>query len=214
MTWNEKRQHMVDSQLVKRGIKDNRVIQSMRKVPRHDFVPDPLRKCAYDDCPLSIGKGQTISQPYMVAFMTECLRLRGDERVLEIGTGSGYQTAILAELAEEVYTIERIPELSERAQGLLDEAGYGNIFFKVGDGTYGWPERGPFEGIIVTAGAPNISSVLGEQLNEEGRMVVPVGTRHSQSLYRITKRKGQLMEENLILCIFVPLIGEYAWEEN
>jgi len=210
----EKRLHMVSSQLVKRGIKDERVLEAMKKVPRHLFVSESVREYAYRDGPLSIGEGQTISQPYMVAFMTECLNLRGDETVLEIGTGSGYQTAILAELARAVYTIERIAVLSEKAQKVLCQAGYNNIQFKVGDGTYGCSEEGPFDGIIVTAGAPDISQVLVDQLKDGGRMLVPVGTRYSQSLCRVTRNKEGIVKEDLILCVFVPLIGYHGWKNN
>ncbi|MBW1679049.1 MAG: protein-L-isoaspartate(D-aspartate) O-methyltransferase [Deltaproteobacteria bacterium] len=210
----EERLQMVNSQLVKRGIKDERVLEAMGKVPRHLFVPGELRARAYRDGPLSIGEGQTISQPYMVALMTEGLGLNGGETVLEIGTGSGYQTAILAELADTVYTIERITILSEKAQPVLREMGYRNIHFKVSDGTYGWPGRGPFDGIIVTAGAPEISQVLVDQLKEGGILVIPVGSRYSQTLYRVTKKKGNIEKENLTLCIFVPLVGDYGWKEN
>lgn len=209
----EERLQMVNNQLVKREIKDERVLEAMGKVPRHLFIPGELRASAYRDGPLSIGEGQTISQPYMVALMTEGLGLNGVETVLEIGTGSGYQTAILAELADTIYTIERIAILSEKAQQVLREMGYNNIQFKVSDGTYGWPERGPFDGIIVTAGAPEISQILVDQLKEGGILVIPVGSRSSQTLYRVTKKKGNIEKENLTLCIFVPLVGDYGWKE-
>jgi len=210
----KERLQMVERQLVARGIKDERVLAAMRKVPRHLFVPEKFRDSAYDDGPLSIGEGQTISQPYMVALMTECLELKADSRVLEIGTGSGYQTAILAELAKWVYTVERIPTLLFRAQQLLTQLGYDSIKFKLGDGSYGWQEESPFDAIIVTAGAPEISPVLVEQLNEGGVMVIPVGSRYSQMLYRVVKRGGKVEKKECTLCIFVPLIGDHGWKEN
>ena len=214
MDWEEQRDQMVKRQLVSRGIKDERVLEAMRKVPRHLFVPEKLRESAYHDGPLSIGEGQTISQPYMVALMTECLGLKGGEKVLEIGTGSGYQTAILAELAEHVYTIERVPILLEKAQQVLTHLGYTTIKFKGGDGTYGWCEESPFDGIIVTAAAPDISQVLVEQLNDGGVLVIPVGSRYSQSLYKVTKKGDKIEKEERTLCVFVPLIGKYGWKEN
>jgi len=214
MDWEEQRDQMVKRQLVSRGIKDERVLEAMRKVPRHFFVPEKLRESAYHDGPLSIGEGQTISQPYMVALMTECLGLKGGEKVLEVGTGSGYQTAILAELAEHVYTIERVPILLEKAQQILTHLGYKTIKFKGGDGTYGWREESPFDGIIVTAGAPDISQVLVEQLNDGGVLVIPVGSRYSQSLYKVTKKGDKIEKENFTFCVFVPLIGKYGWKEN
>jgi len=214
VNWEEERLHMVTNQLVKRGIRDERVLEAMKKVPRHLFVPEDVRESAYRDCPLSIGEGQTISQPYMVAIMTEALRLSGDEIVLELGTGSGYQTAILAELVESVYSIERIPILSEKAQRVLREIGCKNIHFAVCDGTHGWAAKGPFGGIIVTAGAPDISDVLVDQLKENGVLVVPVGSRYSQTLYRVTKRKDRVEKEDLTQCVFVPLIGDFGWKQN
>lgn len=212
--WDVQRLQMVNSQLVTKGIRSERVLETMRKVPRHLFVPEELRHCAYHDAPLSIGEGQTISQPYMVALMTEALRLTGVERVLEIGTGSGYQTAVLAHLSGAVYTVERIAALSQRAQALLGDLGYKNVFFHVGDGTYGWPEMAPYDRIIVTAGAPDICPTLVECLGEGGALVLPVGSRYSQMLYRIVKEKGSLEKEELTLCIFVPLLGEYGWKET
>jgi protein-L-isoaspartate(D-aspartate) O-methyltransferase len=215
MDWNELQDQMVKRQLVSRGIKDERVLEAMRKVPRHLFVPENLRGSAYHDGPLSIGEGQTISQPYMVALMTECLGLKGGEKVLEIGTGSGYQTAVLAELAEHVYSIERVPILLEKAQQVLTDLGYETItFFKEGDGTFGWPEESPFDGIIVTAGAPDISPILVQQLNDGGVLVVPVGSRYSQTLYKVTKKGDMIEKEERTLCVFVPLIGKYGWKQN
>ena len=210
MDWEEQQDQMVKRQLVSRGINDERVLEAMRTVPRHLFVPEKLRESAYHDGPLSIGEGQTISQPYMVALMTECLDLKGGEKVLEIGTGSGYQTAILAELAEHVYTIERVPILLEKAQQVLTHLGYTTIKFKGGDGTYGWCEESPFDGIIVTAAAPDISQVLVEQLNDGGVLVIPVGSRYSQSLYKVTKKGDKIEKEERTLCVFVPLIGKYG----
>lgn len=214
MDWEEQQDQMVNCQLVSRGIKDERVLEAMRKVPRHLFVPEKLRESVYHDGPLSIGEGQTISQPYMVALMTECLDLKGSEKVLEIGTGSGYQTAILAELTEQVYTIERVPILLEKAQQVLTHLGYTTIKFKGGDGTYGWCEESPFDGIIVTAAAPDISQVLVEQLNDGGVLVIPVGSRYSQSLYKVIKKGDKIEKEERTLCVFVPLIGKYGWKEN
>lgn len=181
------REEMVRQQLIERGIRDERVLAAMRKVPRHRFVPPEYVHAAYDDGPLPIGAGQTISQPYIVALMTELLNLRGDERVLEIGTGSGYQTAILAELAREVYTIELEAELLARARRLLvEEMGYANIFFRHGDGSKGWPEAAPFDAIIVTAAPPEVPPALLEQLRVGGRLVIPVGT-WDQDLQLIVK---------------------------
>jgi len=176
------RNMMVETQLIPRGIKDERVLSAMRKVPRHLFVDASLIDRAYEDHALPIGEGQTISQPYMVAIMTELLELKGDERVLEIGTGSGYQSAILAELSFKVYSIERIEGLATRARKILDSLGYRNIEIRIANGTYGWKEESPFNGIIVTAGAPDIPETLIEQLVEGGRLVIPVGDRWSQRL--------------------------------
>jgi len=214
MDWENQRDQMVKRQLVSRGIKDERVLAAMRKIPRHFFVPENLRESAYHDGPLYIGEGQTISQPYMVALMTECLDLKGGKKVLEVGTGSGYQTAILAELAEHVYTIERVPILLEKAQQVLTHLGYTTIKFKGGDGTYGWCEESPFDGIIVTAAAPDISHVLVEQLNDGGVLVIPVGSRYSQTLYKVAKKGDKTEKEERTLCVFVPLIGKYGWKEN
>ncbi len=208
------RNAMVDRQLVARGIRDQRVLDAMRTVPRHLFIDERLRVEAYDDNPLSIGYGQTISQPYMVAIMTELLALGGDERVLEIGTGSGYQTAVLASLCKWVYTIERIHALAVRAQKTLESCGYSNITFKVGDGTRGWPSQAPFEGIIVTAGAPTIPQVLFDQLTEGGILIIPVGDRFSQTLKRVVKINGKMRTENHTPCRFVDLVGEYAWRDE
>lgn len=211
--FEKERREMVETQIKARGIRDERVIQAMLKVPRHRFVPSSLISLAYGDHPLSIGEGQTISQPYIVALMTEALAPKEHERVLEIGTGSGYQTAILAELCREVYTVERIPSLSKNAMKVLEELGYRNIKFGIGDGTLGWEEYAPFDGIIVTAGAPSFPAPLLNQLAEGGRLVIPCGDEFSQSLYKVTKRGNRIEEEDLGGCRFVKLIGAYGWKE-
>lgn len=205
------RQQMVDRQLAARGISDPRVLDAMRQVPRHAFVERHQQAEAYDDTPLPIGDGQSISQPYMVAIMTQLLRLEGPERVLEVGTGSGYQAAVLTRLCSMVYTIERIPSLLERSRTILEECGYENIQFKVGDGSLGWPEEAPFDAILVTAGAPAIPSVLVDQLTDGGRLVVPVGDRYSQTLKRITKTRFGAKTENFTGCRFVDLVGRHGW---
>ena len=210
--WDLERSQMVGGQLESRGISDKRVLQAMGKVPRHHFVPLESRESAYMDGPLPIGEGQTISQPYMVALMTQCLELKGKEKVLEIGTGSGYQSAILMELARELYTIERIHSLAEKAKKKLSELDYNLFHIRVDDGTKGWPEEAPFDGIIVTAGAPEIPEILVNQLSEGGRLVIPVGSRISQRLYKCIKKVGKCVKEEDTMCIFVPLIGEYGWD--
>lgn len=204
---------MVDKQLILRGIKDKRVLDAMRKVPRHLFIPESSWDDAYEDMALPIGEGQTISQPYMVAIMTELLELTGNEKVLEVGTGSGYQAAILGELAKEVYTIERIEKLAFEAERRLLELGYKNIYVFIGDGSKGLPEKSPFDRIIVTAASPEIPKCLKEQLGDSGIIVVPVGQRFSQMLVKGKKVKGVIREEFHTPCIFVPLIGEYGWKE-
>ncbi|RLA79550.1 MAG: protein-L-isoaspartate O-methyltransferase [Deltaproteobacteria bacterium] len=205
------RRRMVQEQLIPRGITDRRVLEALAKVPRHLFVPEALWHQAYSDRPLPIGYGQTISQPYIVALMTEALELQGDERVLEVGTGSGYQAAILAELAKQVYSVERMPELARRARRILDRLGYGNVLIRVGDGSKGWPERAPFDAIIVTAGAPKVPKALLQQLKVGGRMVIPVGDEHSQELLKIVRLKDGFQQEELGGCRFVKLIGEEGW---
>ncbi len=204
---------MVSTQLLPRGIRDEKVLAAMRKVPRHLFMPESIRYNAYDDMAMSIGEGQTISQPYMVAVMTELLELTGTEKVLEIGTGSGYQAAILSELAAEVYTVERIALLAERAQAKLDGLNYGSIHVVVGDGTIGFESAAPYDRIIVTAAAPEIPAPLVRQLKEGGIVVAPVGERYSQILLKGRKVNGRLVEEYSTHCAFVPLIGEYGWKE-
>lgn len=197
------------------GITDQKVLEVMRRIPRHLFIPNALWDHAYADHPVPIDRGQTISQPYIVALMTQALQLEKSDRVLEIGTGSGYQTAILAELAKHVYTIERFPELSEKAKKLLTEAGYTNISFLVGDGTLGWPEEAPFDKIIVTAAAPEVPKALVEQLSERGRLVIPVGGRQVQTLLALTKEEGgKLRREELCACSFLPLVGKEGWPDE
>jgi protein-L-isoaspartate(D-aspartate) O-methyltransferase len=194
-------------------IADNRVVEAMKRVPREAFVSQEQYHAAYDDRPLSIGFGQTISQPFIVALMVQALELRGDEKVLELGTGSGYEAAILAELAQKVVTVECIPGLAESAKQVLDKLGYSNIEVHVAGRTLGWPEGAPYDTIIVSAGAPTVPQVLLEQLTWNGRLVIPVGSRWQQELLRVTKlRKGNEIE-NLGGCYFVPLIGEGAWEK-
>jgi len=207
------RNRMVESQLIGRGIKDARVLDTMRKVPRHRFVEEALVSQAYNDHPLPIGEKQTISQPYMVALMTEALQLQGNERVLEIGTGSGYQTAILAELADKIYSIERIRSLSIKARRILDEMGYFNVVLKVSDGTVGLKEEAPFDAIIVTAGSPDVPQPLVDQLGMGGRLVVPVGDRYTQSLMRIVRGKEGITKTDLGGCRFVNLLGRHGWKE-
>lgn len=213
MDFDTSRERMVRTQLVARGIRDKRVLQAMSKVPRHLFVDEALQDQAYNDYPLPIGENQTISQPYMVALMTEALELKGNEKVLEIGTGSGYQTAILAELSEKVYSIERIPSLMIRAKMILEKLRYSNTVLKVGNGTCGLEEETPFHAILVTAGAPEIPQPLIDQLAVGGRLAIPLGDRFSQSLIKAIKREnGGLVSENLGGCRFVSLIGEYGWQ--
>ena len=212
--FEKKRRLMVKNQLLKRGIEDKRVLTVMGTIPRHHFVDPERLDSAYNDSPLPIGAGQTISQPYMVALMSECLQLKGKEIVLEIGTGSGYQTAVLAELARFVFTVERFPSLAAKAKNVLEELGYTNFRVIVGDGSKGLPEESLFDGIIVTAGAPAVPQVLLNQLSVGGKLVVPVGNRYSQTLCRITREKGKFTTEQFTLCVFVPLVGSYGWKEE
>ena len=208
----ELRLSMVERQLEARGIKDRRVLEGMRDVPRHLFVLPAYRERAYEDCPLPIDERQTISQPYMVAWMTELLSLEGDETVLEIGTGSGYQAAVLSKLARFVYTVERIPALAESARERLRDVGITNVEVVVGDGTEGLPEHAPYEGIIVTAGSPSVPPLLVEQLADRGRLVIPVGSSGVQMLTVIEKRGDRTIAREEGSCIFVPLVGKYGWE--
>jgi len=201
------REKMVETQIKARGVKDPRVLSALFKVERHRFVPEEYLNSAYADQPLPIGEGQTISQPYIVALMTELLELKGDEKVLEIGTGSGYQAAILAELAKEVYTIEIIESLASMTKNRLSQLGYQNVKVKAGDGYLGWPEVGPFDGIIITCAPDHIPKPLIEQLKEGGRMVVPVGA-YSQELKKIVKRSGKIVTTDVIPVVFVPMTGE------
>ena len=194
-------------------IADKRVVEAMKHVPREAFVSQEQYQAAYDDRPLSIGFGQTISQPFIVALMVQALELKGDEKVLELGTGSGYEAAILAELAQKVVTVECIPELAESAKQVLDKLGCSNIEVHIAGKTLGWPDGAPYDAIIVSAGAPTVPQVLLEQLTCNGRLVIPVGSRWQQDLLKVTKlRKGNKIE-NLGGCYFVPLIGEGAWEK-
>lgn len=205
---------MVDSQIRARGIKDERVLKVMEMIPRHFFVDEGLINQAYNDNPLPIGERQTISQPYIVALMTAALELKGDEKILEIGTGCGYQSAILSKLADRVFSIERIASLASKARALLDSLGCFNVLIRVGDGTYGWKEESPFDAIIITAGAPDVPKPFIEQLAVGGRLVVPVGSQHSQTLLKLTrlsKNIEDLKKEDLGGCRFVNLIGEHGW---
>jgi protein-L-isoaspartate(D-aspartate) O-methyltransferase len=204
---------MVDRQLRARGIRSEAVLDIMGTVPRERFLPPGEEQRAYRDQALPLSHGQTVSQPYMVAIMTEALRLRPSDRVLEVGTGSGYQTAILSPLASEVFSIERIPQLTEKARQVLKELGCENVRLRVGDGSVGWPEAAPFDAILVTAGAPHPPETLKEQLAEDsGRLVIPVGDRYIQELVRITRNGDDYESEDLLACRFVPLMGEEGWE--
>lgn len=207
------REKMVKGQLISRGIQDQRVLDAMGKIPRDRFVDEALAGEAYNDHPLPIGHKQTISQPYMVALMTEALKLTGIEKVLEIGTGSGYQTAILSGLAEKVYTVERIRVLMVKARTILADLECNNVLFKAYDGTLGWREYAPYDAIMVTAGAPRIPQPLLDQLAEGGRLVIPIGDKISQDLMRITHKKGKYLQENLGGCRFVNLIGLHGWKD-
>ena len=214
MHYKKLRERMVREQFIARGIADQRVLAAFYKVEREKFVPSEVRDNAYQDFPLSIGEGQTISQPYMVALMTQSLELKGNERVLEIGTGSGYQTAILAELARKVYSVERMRTLAERARKLLEKLGYSNVKILLGDGTLGWEESSPYDRILVTAGAKEIPQPLTDQLEEEGVMIIPVGNSYSQDLRVVRKRKNRIKTARVEKCVFVPLIGKYGWDER
>jgi len=194
-------------------ITDKRVVEAMKRVPREAFVPPQQYYSAYDDRPLSIGFGQTISQPFIVALMVQALALSRDDKVLEVGTGSGYEAAVLAELAQKVVTVECIPELAKSAKEALDKLGYSNIEVHVAGRTLGWPEEAPYDAIIVSAGAPTVPQVLLEQLALNGRLVIPVGSRWQQELLRVTKLRKRNKVENLGGCYFVPLVGEGAWEK-
>ena len=205
------RARMVREDLAGRGVRDARVLSAMGRVPRERFVPAGYLDSAYGDHPLGIGCGQTISQPYIVALMTEMLRLRGGERVLEVGTGSGYQAAVLAELAAEVFSVERHAELSAAAGRLLAELGHANVRLRVGDGTLGWPEEAPFQALIVTAAAPGVPESLKRQLADGGRLVLPVGSGFGQELPTVRREGGAFTETPGIACIFVPLVGREGY---
>jgi protein-L-isoaspartate(D-aspartate) O-methyltransferase len=214
MKFDRLRQDMVEKQIEARGIRDANVLAAMRKVPRHQFVSEALMDQAYNDFPLPIGEQQTISQPYIVAEMTQALQLGPDDRVLEIGTGSGYQAAILAQIAFRVYTIERIHSLYVKARKLFDQMGYHNIVTRYSDGTTGWKDESPFDAIIVTAGAPEIPEVLVNQLAIGGRLVIPVGNQYVQELTRLVRDEKGLHQTNLGGCRFVKLVGEHGWSET
>ena len=205
---------MVDTQLAARGIRDTALLDAMRKVPRHRFVPPESQSRAHDDCALAAREGQTISQPYIVALMTQALRPQPASRILEVGTGTGYQTAILAELAAEVRTIERLRTLAESAEELLGQLGYRNILFRTGDGSLGWPEAAPFDRILVSAAAPEPPGPLLEQLVDGGRMVIPIGSRQGQELVLIEKHRGRLTQTAFCPCVFVRLIGAAAFDDH
>jgi protein-L-isoaspartate(D-aspartate) O-methyltransferase len=207
------REEMVRQQIEARGISDRAVLEAMRKVPRHIFVSEALRDQAYGDFPLPIGEQQTISQPYIVAEMTQALQLSGEDRVLEIGTGSGYQAAILAEIAFRVYTIERIRALYLQVRRLFDELRLFNVVTRYGDGSKGWEEESPFDAIIITAGTPQIPATLVQQLAMGGRLVAPVGNAHSQDLIKLVKERTGVRQSNLGGCRFVKLVGEHGWKE-
>ena len=213
INYEKERSRMVDEQIMARGVKDERVLAAMRKVPRHEFLPEGIRGMAYQDNALPLGEGQTISQPYMVALMTELLELKGTERVLEIGTGSGYQAAVLSHVCEKVYTVERIKMLADKARATLDRLGYRTVAIKTYVGTYGWKEMAPFDAIMVTAGAPEIPAPLVEQLCVGGRMVIPVGERYGQQLVKVVKTAEGTRTEQSVPCMFVPLIGNHGWKE-
>ena len=215
MNFDISRKKMVDTQIIARGIKDRRVIEAMLKTPRHLFVQEAMASQAYNDTSLPIGDKQTISQPHMVALMTEMMELAGNETVLEIGTGSGYQAAVLSCLARRVCTIERIPSLAAKARRLFDTLGLTNIAMKIDDGTVGWAAEAPFDAIIVTAGAPDIPEALVSQLAAGGRLIIPVGDQTDQELVRLVKNEdGTLSQEKSVACRFVRLIGKDGWSEN
>ncbi len=207
------RQKMIE-EIIDRGIKDLRVIEAMSRVPRHLFVRDSFQHKAYGDHPLPIGESQTISQPYVVALMSEALQLTGEERVLEVGTGSGYQTAILSELAAQVFTIERVKSLGQEAKQLLDKLGYTHINYKIFDGTYGWRELGPYDAVSITAAAPDVPKALIDQVKDGGRIVAPIGGDQGQELIAYTKRGKRLSPKRMGGCFFVPLIGKYGVPEG
>lgn len=210
--WESARERMVATQIAARGVGDEKVLAAMRRVPRHLFVPAEVRGSAYSDFPLPIGHGQTISQPYIVAMMTSLLQIQPDDRLLEIGSGSGYQAAVLGILAREVISIERIPEVAQLAKKNLADAGITNVTVVIGDGTLGFPGGAPYNGVLITAATPSIPSPLVEQLAEGGRIVAPVGSRDLQELVRLTRKGHDLTRESFGGVVFVPLLGEYGWK--
>ena len=214
--YSKLRERMVKRQIASRGVRSAPVLDAMRKVPRERFLPRGQGVFAYDDSPLPIGDGQTISQPYIVAYMAESLALEGGEKVLEIGTGSGYAAAVLAEIAAEVYTIERIEGLATMARKILDELGYSNVHVRCGDGTLGWPEEAPFDGIVVAAGGPDVPDTLKHQLKTGGRLVIPIGrSKAYQQLVRVTRvAEDEFKAEDLVPVRFVPLVGEEGWSSE
>jgi len=214
LDYTRAREKMVKDQIIDRGIQDRRVIEAMVRVPRHLFLPEGLIGRAYGDTALPIGDGQTITQPYMVAFLAEALVLRGTEKVLEVGTGSGYQAAVLSCLADRVYSVERIRSLLERARKALDQVHCHNIVTKLSDGSYGWKEEAPFDAILVTAGAPSLPQPLVDQLKMGGTMVIPIGDRKGQRLTRIRRSSHGFSREDLMECNFVSLVGEHGWVQR
>lgn len=208
------RQKMVEVQILGRGVKQREVLDAMLTVPRHIFVEEALYAQAYSDYPLPIGEKQTISQPFMVAFMTEALGLTGVEKVLEIGAGSGYQSAVLSMLAEKVYSVERISTIAAKARKVLDSLHCSNVIIRVGDGTIGWPDEAPFDAIIAAAASPDVPAAFIDQLKAGGRIIMPVGTEESQKLLRITKGKGGVVTEVMGGCRFVKLIGKHGWQDD
>ncbi|NQU95021.1 MAG: protein-L-isoaspartate(D-aspartate) O-methyltransferase [Candidatus Omnitrophica bacterium] len=213
MDYDALRNRMVDEQLIPRGISNKRVLETFRKVERHKFVPQDLEGNAYEDHPLPIAGGQTISQPYMVALMTQCLDLKGHEKIMEIGTGSGYQAAILANLAKEVYSVERLKELAKSAESALKDTGYANVKIKLDDGTLGWEECAPYDGIIVTAAAPKTPDAYIKQLKIGGKLVIPIGPMFSQVLTVVEKKADASSVSEVCGCVFVPLVGKDGWKK-
>ena len=209
----ELRQKMVNEQIIAREITDERVIDAILKIPRHEFVDPAFCNESYNDYPLPIDCDQTISQPYMVALMTQILELTGQEKVLEIGTGSGYQTAILSELSRYVYSVERFEKLADSAKKIIEKLNYTNISIKVGDGTKGWVDFSPFDCIIITASSPKIPGPLIDQLKDNGRMIIPIGESFSQELILIRKKGDEIITKSICGCVFVPLVGDYGWKE-
>lgn len=213
-SFTEERERMVKEQLIARGIRDPRVLQAMRTVPRHRFIRREYRHLAYADGPLPIGHQQTISQPYIVALMTELLKLNGTERVLEVGTGSGYQAAVLSLLAAEVHSVERLPELTRQAQKVLQALGYTNVYLHNGDGSQGWPEHAPYQGVIITAAAPQVPPPIQDQLDNGGRIVIPVGGPYGQTLQLWTRQGDKWDREAQVPVAFVPLRGTWGWTDD